>query len=150
MAKNEKKRPATNAGRPSGSGDASSSPSSGAGSTGTGSIGTGSAGASGVTGGTSSGGGEVHTSTNTVKDVQWGRRKAWPLLLGSAAVLGGASAANYAWANPDGKLTSKAQSELSAKYPGATVRGSDDTLSVLMLDIEHFKVQLLKFELLSF
>ena len=94
MAKNTNKRPTTNAGRPSG-------PS---------------------TGGTPGGGGDIRTTTDTVNDVQWNRRKAWPLLLGSAAVLGGASAVNYAWANPDGKLTSKAQSELSAKYPGATVR----------------------------
>ena len=94
MAKNKNNRPSTNAGRPSG-------PS---------------------TGGTSGGGGVIRTTTDTVNDVQWSRRKAWPLLLGSAAVLGGASAVNYAWANPDGKLTSKAQSELSAKYPGAKVR----------------------------
>ena len=94
MAKNKNKRPTTNAGRPSG-------PS---------------------TGGTPGGGGDIRTTTDTVNDVQWSRRKAWPLLLGSAAVLGGASAVNYAWANPDGKLTSKAQSELSAKYPGAKVR----------------------------
>lgn len=94
MAKNKNKRPTTNAGRPSG-------PS---------------------TGGTPGGGGDIRTTTDTVNDVQWNRRKAWPLLLGSAAVLGGASAVNYAWANPDGKLTSKAQSELSAKYPGAKVR----------------------------
>ena len=108
MAKDKKERPATNAGRPSGSGGASDSAPTGAGSAGA--------------GGSSSGGGEIRTTTNTVNDVQWNRRKAWPLLLGSAAVLGGASAANYAWANPDGKLTSKAQSELSAKYPGAKVR----------------------------
>ena len=94
MAKNKNKRPTTNAGRPSG-------PS---------------------TGGTPGGGGDIRTTTDTVNDVQWSRRKAWPLLFGSAAVLGGASAVNYAWANPDGKLTSKAQSELSAKYPGAKVR----------------------------
>ena len=94
MAKNKNNRPSTNAGRPSG-------PS---------------------TGGTPGGGGVIRTTTDAVNDVRWSRRKAWPLLLGSAAVLGGASAVNYAWANPDGKLTSKAQSELSAKYPGAKVR----------------------------
>ena len=94
MANNRNKRATTNAGRPSAL----------------------------PPGGTSGGGGDIRTTTDTVNDVQWNRRKAWPLLLGSAAVLGGASAVNYAWANPDGKLTSKAQSELSAKYPGATVR----------------------------
>ncbi len=78
-------------------------------------------------------GGEVRTDTTVAKQTAWERRKAWPLLLGSAALITGASAVNYAWANPDGKLTSKAQAALSAKYPGAKVRvhGRDAIISGL-------------------
>jgi outer membrane protein OmpA-like peptidoglycan-associated protein len=104
--------------RPPGSGTTGSASPSGS---------SGAAGSTGTSGSadrstSSSAGGTVRTDTTTVQHTAWERRKAWPLLLGSAAVLTGASALNYSWANPDGKLTSKAQSALSAKYPGAEVR----------------------------
>ncbi len=52
----------------------------------------------------------------------WERRKAWPLLLGSAVTLGGMAALNYSWANPDGRLTTKAEDALSERFPDAKVR----------------------------
>ncbi len=113
-SKNNKKRPTGQTGRPAGTTKPSSSVGSGSAS----SAGTSSGGASGST----SAGGAVTTTTTTVRDVQWERRKAWPLLLGSAAALTGLGVANYSWANPDGRLTTKAQDALSAKFPGAEVR----------------------------
>ncbi len=52
----------------------------------------------------------------------WERRKGWPLLLGSAVTLGGLAAVNYSWANPDGRLTTRAQVALSEEFPDAKVR----------------------------
>ena len=55
-------------------------------------------------------------------DNPWERRKAWPLLLGSAVTLTGLAGLNYSWANPDGRLTDQAQTALAEKFPGASVR----------------------------
>ena len=52
----------------------------------------------------------------------WERRKAWPLLLGSAVTITGLAGLNYSWANPDGRLTDQAQTALAEKFPGASVR----------------------------
>ncbi len=64
----------------------------------------------------------VSSGPGSAGEVGWERRKAWPLLLGGTAALTGLSAINYSWADPDGRLTDKAQDALSSKFPGATVR----------------------------
>lgn len=87
--------------------------------------------------------GNVRTTTTTERDVSWERRKAWPLLLGGAVALTGLSAVNYSWADPDGRLTDKAQDALSAKFPGAKVRvhGRDAIITGLpagaSVDVAH-------------
>ena len=114
-SKNNKKRPTGQKGRPAGDSNASSKSSSSE-------AGAGSPAASVGGSSSESGSGGVTTTTATVREVSWERRKAWPLLVGGAAALTGLGAVNYTWANPDGRLTKKAQDALSAKYPGSQVR----------------------------